>query len=296
MHPFSSWQGVRMDRFTRRIAAGGLSLLVVLSGWSLARADDEQKLEPIVVGAPERIEVFPAQFKLGSTRAEMHLAVTGYYPGGGVQDLTRAAEIISTNEQVVKLAGGIARPVANGKAELVVRVGGKEVKVLAEVSGQETPERVSFNYGTLAALSKQGCNQGACHGSPSGKGGFRLSLRAYDPVVDTLTLVRESYNRRTNVYEPETSLLLQKPLMEVAAWRRPPHPHQRSELCDPARLDRSGLPDRSGRRPDVRQGGDLSAAADPAPPGAHAADDRAGSFFRRHGARHHLAGLLLQLG
>ncbi|HVX61350.1 MAG TPA: DUF1549 domain-containing protein, partial [Pirellulales bacterium] len=216
MHPFSTWQCVRVDRFSRRIAAGGLSLLVVLSGWSLARADDEQKLEPISVGAPERIEVFPAQFKLGSTRAEMHLAVTGYYPGGGVQDLTRAAEIISTNEQVVKLAGGIARPVANGKAEIVVRVGGKEVKVLAEVSGQETPERVSFNYGTLVALSKQGCNQGACHGSPSGKGGFRLSLRAYDPVVDTLTLVRESYNRRTNVYEPETSLLLQKPLMEVA--------------------------------------------------------------------------------
>jgi hypothetical protein len=46
-----------------------------------------------------------------------------------------------------------------------------------------------------------GCNQGACHGSPSGKGGFRLSLRAYDPALDIETLVREAYNRRTDLYE-----------------------------------------------------------------------------------------------
>src|SRR5690606_19877059 len=85
-----------------------------------------------------------------------------------------------------------------------------------EVVKQEQPDRVSFNYGALVALSKHGCNQGACHGSPSGKGGFRLSLRAYDPVLDIETLVREAFNRRTNLYEPEKSLLLQKPLMEVA--------------------------------------------------------------------------------
>jgi hypothetical protein len=83
------------------------------------------------------------------------------------------------------------------------------------VSGQATPEAVSFQYGTLAALTKQGCNSGACHGSPSGKGGFRLSLRAYDPALDTETLIREVFNRRTNVYEPQASLLLRKPLMEV---------------------------------------------------------------------------------
>ncbi len=216
MHPFSTWRSAWLARLSRRIAAVGLTLSVAFGGGRLARAADAPALEPIVFGAPERIEVFPAQFKLGSTRAEMHLAVTGYYPGGGVQDLTRAAEIVSTNEQIVKFAGGVARPVANGTAEIVVRVGGKEIKVPAEVAGQETPERVSFNYGTLVALSKQGCNQGACHGSPSGKGGFRLSLRAYDPTVDTLTLVRESYNRRSNVFDPEHSLLLQKPLMEVA--------------------------------------------------------------------------------
>jgi hypothetical protein len=176
----------------------------------------EPALEPIVVGTPEKIELYPTAVKLGSTRARMHVVVTGYYPGGAVQDLTRAAEFASTNEGIVKIAGGIAAPVANGQAEIVCRVAGQELKLPVEVAGQETAERISFNYGTLAALSKQGCNSGACHGSPSGKGGFRMSLRAYDPAVDMVTLVRESFNRRTNTFEPENSLLLKKPLMEIA--------------------------------------------------------------------------------
>src|SRR6185437_11243866 len=194
MHLFHDRQRTGLDRWARRVAGGCFAAAIALAVCSpLQAADaaaDGQKLEPIVVGTPERIEVFPPKFKLGSSRAEMHLAVTGYYPGGGVQDLTRAAEFVSTNEQVVKIAGGIAKPATNGQAEIVVRVGGQELKAPVEVVGQEAVERVSFNYGTLAALSKQGCNSGACHGSPSGKGGFRLSLRAYDPAVDTLTLVR----------------------------------------------------------------------------------------------------------
>jgi len=217
--------GLRRDGsglFGRYFAPAGLVLIAAL-GWSSsslaaepAAASAEPTLEPIAVGTPEKIEVYPANFKLGSTRARMHVVVSGHYPGGGVQDLTRATEFASTNEGIVKIAGGIATPVANGQAEIVCRVAGQELKVPVEVAGQEVAERVSFNYGTLVALSKQGCNSGACHGSPSGKGGFRMSLRAYDPTVDMTTLVRESFNRRTNVFEPENSLLLKKPLMEVA--------------------------------------------------------------------------------
>src|SRR5262249_24333439 len=96
------------------------------------------------------------------------------------------------------------------------KVGGQESTVAVEVANQEAPDKVSFNYGTLAVLSKQGCNSGACHGSPSGKGGFRMSLRAYDSALDIDTPVREAFNGRTNLDEPEQSLLLKKPLMEVA--------------------------------------------------------------------------------
>ena len=55
-----------------------------------------------------------------------------------------------------------------------------------------------FKFQTLPVLSKAGCSMGACHGAPHGKGGFRLSLRAFDPVLDLKTLVHEEFGRRVN--------------------------------------------------------------------------------------------------
>ncbi|MFO0871819.1 MAG: DUF1549 domain-containing protein [Pirellulales bacterium] len=174
------------------------------------------KLEPIVVGTPQRIEVFPAAVKLAGVRQRMQLVVTGYYADGTLQDLTRAAQFSSSNPAAAVLEGSVILPKADGAAEIVVSVGGQQAKVPVEVSRQGSPEPVAFETGALVALTKNGCNAGACHGSPSGKGGFRLSLRAFDPSVDQLTLVREDYGRRTNIFQPEQSLLLAKPLMKVA--------------------------------------------------------------------------------
>lgn len=77
-------------------------------------------------------------------------------------------------------------------------------------------DAVPFREGVLAALSRQGCSSGACHGSPTGKGGFRLSLRGFDPALDEVTLTREDFGRRVNPHDPEASLLLAKPLMQVS--------------------------------------------------------------------------------
>ncbi|MBT7854888.1 MAG: DUF1553 domain-containing protein [Opitutae bacterium] len=75
---------------------------------------------------------------------------------------------------------------------------------------------VSFNHEVLPILSKQGCSQGSCHGSPHGKGHFRLSLRAFDPSLDSHTIFREELGRRINPIEPEKSLLLLKPTMAIS--------------------------------------------------------------------------------
>lgn len=200
--------------------ASGLQRLAFLAMLAASRvifaADTEAKLEPIAIGSPQKIEVYPTQFSLESPRREMHVLVTGHYADGSTQDLTRAAELTSGNAQIATIEKGRVRPVANGQTEVVVRVAGQEAKIPVTVSKQDVPDPVSFNFGTLVALSKHGCNSGACHGSPSGKGGFRLSLRAYDSALDTNTLIREVFNRRTNPQEPDSSLLLKKPLMEVA--------------------------------------------------------------------------------
>ena len=79
------------------------------------------------------------------------------------------------------------------------------------------PEPVSFRREVVPALTKAGCNAGACHGTPTGKNGFRLSLRGYDPALDHHTLTREFAGRRTDRHVPDQSLMLTK------ATARTPH-------------------------------------------------------------------------
>ncbi|GIT31885.1 MAG: hypothetical protein Ct9H300mP1_39310 [Planctomycetaceae bacterium] len=76
---------------------------------------------------------------------------------------------------------------------------------------------MDFHSEVIAALSRGGCNQGACHGSPQGKNGFRLSLRGYKPDLDRMTLTREIFGRRTSPQNPDASLILAK------AANRVPH-------------------------------------------------------------------------
>jgi len=73
----------------------------------------------------------------------------------------------------------------------------------------------SFRNHVIPVLTRLGCNSGACHGSAAGKGGFKLTLRGYDPAADYNTLTRQSLGRRTNKLEPARSLLLLKPTMII---------------------------------------------------------------------------------
>ncbi|HEY4308428.1 MAG TPA: DUF1549 and DUF1553 domain-containing protein [Pirellulales bacterium] len=75
---------------------------------------------------------------------------------------------------------------------------------------------ISFRADVMAVLSKAGCNQGVCHGNQNGKGGFKLSLRGQDPALDLTALVRDQAGRRIDLVNPDESLLLEKPTMQVA--------------------------------------------------------------------------------
>ena len=88
--------------------------------------------------------------------------------------------------------------------------------VIAASAPAAQGEVPSFRVDVMATLSKAGCNLGVCHGNQNGKGGFRLSLRGQDPQADYVSLTRELGGRRTNAQSPETSLVLQKPTLQVA--------------------------------------------------------------------------------
>src|SRR5439155_2044006 len=73
----------------------------------------------------------------------------------------------------------------------------------------------SFTQEVVPALTKAGCNSGACHGSFQGRGGFRLSLLGFDPAADFDAITREARGRRVFPALPDSSLLLLKPTMAV---------------------------------------------------------------------------------
>ncbi|WP_029247338.1 DUF1549 domain-containing protein [Schlesneria paludicola] len=75
---------------------------------------------------------------------------------------------------------------------------------------------ISFRNDVMAVLSKAGCNLGTCHGNARGKGGFQISLRGQDPDADYLVLTHDLFGRRTNSGDPDRSLLLLKPSMQMA--------------------------------------------------------------------------------
>jgi hypothetical protein len=71
-------------------------------------------------------------------------------------------------------------------------------------------ERVDFERHLMGVFGRAGCNNGSCHGSFQGKGGFRLSLFGYDPEKDFTALTRDQFGRRLDPVDPEHSLLLLK--------------------------------------------------------------------------------------
>jgi len=162
------------------------------------------------------LQIQPAEITLHGPRGVQQLIVTANAEAATIHDVTNVAEYKSDDAAVAVIENGIVKAKGNGSTTIHVTRGGQDATAKVTVMDFETPSPVSFNNEILAALTKSGCNMGACHGSPSGKGGFRLSLRGYDSTVDLVTLRGEYFNRRTNVLNPDESLMLRKPLMEVA--------------------------------------------------------------------------------
>src|SRR6185437_9056550 len=77
-------------------------------------------------------------------------------------------------------------------------------------------DHVTFLRDVAPILNRVGCTQGTCHGAAKGKNGFKLSLRGYDPRFDYEALLYDLSGRRFNRADPGKSLMLLKPIMDVA--------------------------------------------------------------------------------
>ncbi len=162
------------------------------------------------------LRVEPVEVTLHGHRSSQQLLVSNPLTGGTVADVTRDAAYESVAPAVALVtSSGRVIPRGHGATEIIVRLHGREARVPVKVVGYSQADPVDFQTDVIAALSKAGCNQGACHGSPQGKNGFRLSLRGFDPTLDWVTLTREDFGRRANPNAADESLILKKGLAEV---------------------------------------------------------------------------------
>ena len=102
---------------------------------------------------------------------------------------------------------------SDGKVRVYETETGKPTTEFVSVPLQKvTREIAEVDYirDVMPVLSKLGCNAGTCHGAKDGKGGFKLSLRGYDPLYDTRAFTDELKSRRANIASPDSSLMLMK--------------------------------------------------------------------------------------
>jgi uncharacterized protein DUF1553/uncharacterized protein DUF1549 len=201
-----------------------ISLRFILAGVSLsltnasvfAASPAEAANSEAVIGQPTDLQVQPESITLRGRHARQQLVVTGHYAGGFVRDLTALCVMSSESTDVAAVdETGFVTPKKNGQTAILVKASGKTVRVPVIVTELDKPHATSFRNEVIAALNVGGCNAGACHGTPSGKNGFKLSLRGFDPAADYVQLTRDAIGRRTDRQQPEASLILQKGLGRV---------------------------------------------------------------------------------
>jgi hypothetical protein len=90
------------------------------------------------------------------------------------------------------------------------------VTVVANVRAPDattTPARaVDFVHEVLPTLQRAGCSSAYCHGSATGRAGFKLSLFGSDAEADYSAITAQLGGRRLDLQDPPASLLVQKAL------------------------------------------------------------------------------------
>ena len=169
-----------------------------------------------LVGQPRKITIQPDRISLNGPFSTQQLIVTGHYADDKVRDLTAVSEFKTNDASIVTIAPlGLVNPRQDGETSITVKVAGQDRSIPIKVMGADNNKLVSFRHDVVAAMNVGGCNSGACHGTPSGKNGFKLSLRGYDPSADFLELTHDVRGRRVNRNQPEASLILKKALGQI---------------------------------------------------------------------------------
>ena len=189
------------------------------SNFGLARSHD-----PTLIS----VRIVPDSTTLQGRDASQRFVVMGSYSDRMERDVTLESDFRVVDSTLAEVnAEGIVTGMADGETELKAEVEGLAVtaSIRVEDSSRETP--LSFEGSISPILTQKGCNGSNCHGGVKGRGGFKLSLNSLNPPEDYKWITRGGVYHvltaesddpeipRVDVAEPERSLLLKKPTMQV---------------------------------------------------------------------------------
>jgi hypothetical protein len=176
----------------------GRLAVLVLAGFAATAQAGELRVEPSAV-------------TLHGPKASHRLLVAATESGRAIADRSAEATYSSADPKVAIVdAAGVVRPVGDGETVVTATADGRTATAKVVVSDMKKPFAWSFRNHVEPTLTRFGCNSGACHGALAGKGGFKLSLRGYDPEADHFAVTRQALARRVDAQRPADSLLLKK--------------------------------------------------------------------------------------
>lgn len=181
--------------------------MLLLSAGAVEGADDLQSL---------RIE--PDRIVLAGPGESQRLLVTAVGADGWAHDVTEQVRISTSQPDVISVDASGTRVEARrpGRATIRAGLGSLAAETVVHVRSQPGELAVSFAPDIVSILTLKGCNGSACHGSPAGQNGFKLSLFGYDLAADHQMIVHGDEGRRVDLAQPERSLFLAKPTFQQA--------------------------------------------------------------------------------
>jgi hypothetical protein len=157
-----------------------------------------------------KLEVFPPDVQLTTSRDRQAFIVVATRPDGVTQDVTATAKATLANPALVRIDGHTLFPAADGATTLALEFQGQTVSLPVTVKDAAVERPISFKLDVMPVFMRSGCNTGSCHGAARGKDGFNLSLFGFDPDGDHHRLTHEIGFRRVNLALPRESLMMQK--------------------------------------------------------------------------------------
>lgn len=172
-------------------------------------------LNPGTSQAAQLVGFLPNQAKvieLSDPDARQQVLVTLEEKAGIIRDVTREVNYHVAPQGIVRVSKtGYVTPLTNGEATITAQMPSAAPAVFSvRVTSFEKQRPVNFYNDVIPQLTRGGCNSGACHGTPTGKNNFHLSLLGFEPRNDFEFITKESLGRRVNPAAPEMSLLLRK--------------------------------------------------------------------------------------